>query len=79
MEKIPFLWSQMMKRIYYIMIFTLLPLLTFAQNTGGDDFFGNIGKIYVVVGVLMILFVTMIGFLIYLERKLTRIERLFDE
>jgi hypothetical protein len=69
----------MMKRIYYILIFTLFPLLTFAQDKGANDFFGNIGKIYVVVGVLMILFVTMIGFLIYLERKLTRIEKLFDE
>ena len=69
----------MMKRIYYILIFTLLPLFTFAQNTGADDYFGNIGKIYVVVGVLMILFVSMIGFLIYLERKITRIEKLFDE
>ncbi len=54
-------------------LLTALPFGAMAQNNGGD-FFANIGKIYVVVGVLLILFITIIIFLVVLERRLARLE-----
>lgn len=53
----------------------LLPTVAQAQATPIDDFFNNTGKIYVVVGVVLLLFLGIIAFLVYLERKITRIER----
>ena len=63
------------KLISSILLLILMPLLTFAQNGASNDFFGNIGKIYVVVGVLMLLFIGMIGLLIHLERKVAKLEQ----
>lgn len=55
----------------------LLPVIAQAQDTATpvDDFFNNTGKIYVVVGVVLLLFLGIIAFLVYLERKVARIER----
>jgi len=67
-----------MKRSINVFLLSLMPLLTFAQNTQSNDFLGNIGKIYVVVGVLMIIFFIMIGFLISLERKVKKLEDQYE-
>ena len=39
-----------------------------------DDFFRSTGKIYVVVGVLLIIFIGIIIYLISLDRKISRLE-----
>lgn len=52
----------------------LLPQLSIAQDVVKEDFMNNIGKIYVVVGVLAIILVGIIFFLIYLERKVAQLE-----
>lgn len=65
----------MKKTTIHTILAMLLPFALSAQDGGGNDFFSNIGKIYVVVGVLMILFITMIGFLVYLERKVAALEQ----
>ncbi|MCP4438929.1 MAG: CcmD family protein [Aureispira sp.] len=52
----------------------LLPQLLMAQDAVKTDYMNNMGKIYVVVGVLTIIFVGIIFFLIYLERKVARLE-----
>lgn len=39
-----------------------------------SDFYRNIGKIYVVVAVIVAIFVGIVIFLIYLEKKLTNLE-----
>lgn len=57
------------------MTLVLLPMLAQAQTSTVDDFFNNTGKIYVVVGVILLLFLGIIAFLVYLERKVSRIER----
>ena len=64
-----------MKRITNILLFILIPIFAFSQNTGANDFFSNIGKIYVVVGVIMILFVSIVGFLFYIERRVAQLEQ----
>jgi len=53
----------------------LLPLITMAQQEGASDFLDSTGKIYVVVGVLLLLFLGIIIFLIYLERRLSKLEK----
>ena len=57
---------------------TLLLLLIynflFAQNDN-QDFFRSVGKIYVVVAVLLIIFFGIILFLINLDRKISRLEK----
>ncbi|MDB4768610.1 CcmD family protein [Saprospiraceae bacterium] len=37
------------------------------------------GKIYVVIAVLVAIFFGIIGFLVYLERKLTKLESLIED
>ena len=56
----------------------------FLQNTaiaqgGNPDFMRSIGKIYVVVAVIVTIFIGLIIFLIFLEKKLSRLERRIDE
>ena len=63
---------------FLIAVFTvLLPCIAMAQNANPDMAEGlrTSGKIYVVVLVLATIFAGIIAFLIYLERRLSRIER----
>lgn len=68
-----------MKKCTNILLLNLIPLFGMAQATVSNDFFGNIGKIYVVVGVIMILFLSIVAFLVYLDRKVTRLEQEFED
>jgi len=54
----------------------LLPLISFAQNADVEmaDFMHENGKIYVVIGVLLIIFLIIIGFLMYIEKRLRDLE-----
>ena len=54
--------------------------LTIAQSTADSpDFLRSIGKIYVVVGVIVAIFVGIVAYLFYLDRKVTRLEREYPE
>lgn len=64
-----------MKIISNLAALILLPMMAQAQATPVDDFFNSTGKIYVVVGVVFLLFLGIVAFLVYLERKISRIER----
>lgn len=67
--------NQPMNRVILTALTTFLfafPL--FAQSAGGNDFMRSIGKIYVVVAVIVMVFIGIIFFLIHLDRKLTRLE-----
>jgi len=52
------------------------PLLAQAESS---DFFRSIGKIYVVVAVIVAIFLGIVVFLIYLDRKLTKLENQIKE
>ena len=56
---------------------------TFAQDMTSDiemaDLMRSSGKIYVVVAVLSIVFIGIIGYLVHIDRKLTRLERKIAE
>ena len=61
------------KRILSILIFHFLAFTTYGQSSD-SDFMSSIGKIYVVVAVIVAVFLGIVIFLIYLDRKLTKLE-----
>ncbi|MFK8101102.1 MAG: CcmD family protein [Saprospiraceae bacterium] len=65
-----------MKRILYTFLFTLVFLCNTigAQTADSTSLMRSDGKLYVVVGVIVMIFVGIVLFLIYLERKLTSLE-----
>lgn len=65
-----------MKKAKIILLFSLLFLCnTMYSQTENQDFFRAIGKIYVVVAVIIAIFLGIVIFLIYLDRKLTKLEK----
>ncbi len=70
-----------MKRNRYLLISLLLFLLhtAQAQDRAEGDFMRSIGKIYVVVAVIVTVFIGIVLFLIFLDRKLTKLENQIQE
>lgn len=67
--------SSMKKHISLLLILQLLfTIPAVAQGSGGSDFLRSIGKIYVVVAVIIAVFLGIVVFLIYLDRRLTKLE-----
>lgn len=67
-------------RAFLINILFMAISLPGAWAQGNRDFMRETGKIYVVVGVLVLIFLGIVTFLIRLERKLTKLEhQLKDE
>jgi len=59
-------------------LFLLVTLILLSTNADAQDMASTMrsnGKIYVVVLVLATIFAGIIGFLVYLDRKITRIEK----
>lgn len=62
--------------------FMLLSAIASAQTAEGPqmaDALRENGKINVVIGVILVIFISIVVFLVILERKLKRIENKFDE
>ena len=64
---------------------TIIPAIVFfavstlsAQADNGD-FMRSIGKIYVVVAVIVAIFIGIVLFLVYLDRKLTKLENQIND
>lgn len=59
-----------------ILTFVLLTGISLpaALAEGNRDFMRETGKIYVVVATLLVIFLGIVGYLVRLERKLTRLE-----
>lgn len=55
------------------------PILLNAQPIEMADTMRSEGKIYVVVAILLVIFVGLIGYLVFLDRKITRIEKKLPE
>lgn len=64
----------MPKSFVPLSILTFLLMLPFSAFAQQADFMRSIGKIYVVVAVLVAVFVGIVVFLVFLERKLTKLE-----
>ncbi len=55
------------------------PILLNAQPIEMADTMRSEGKIYVVVAILLVIFVGLISYLVFLDRKITRIEKKLPE
>ncbi len=64
-----------------IILFSLVfvPLLSLAQAVEMADTLRSEGKIYVVVAIVLVIFAGLIGYLILLDRKISRIEKKLPE
>ena len=72
MHKVDF----MMDTIKNIWIIGLLMVgISHETLANGDDFLRSTGKIYSVVAVILILFLFIVFYLVYLDRKISQIER----
>ena len=63
-----------MKNILLSFSFLFSVIFLQAQEADKTDFLSNNGKIYVVVAILSVVFLGIILFLIYLERRINKIE-----
>ena len=57
----------------------LLVFLGESSAQAGSDFMRSTGKIYVVVGVILAIFIGIIAYLFSLDRKLTKLENQIDQ
>ena len=68
-----------MKKIIVSTLFLVLSYqLLFAQSSD-TEFMRSIGKIYVVVAVILAIFIGIVLFLVYLDRKLAKLENQINE
>ena len=64
-----------MKRLLQTLALMLLPFLTLASEVDMADTMRSNGKIFVVVGVIAIIFVGLVVYLVTLDRRLSKIEK----
>jgi uncharacterized integral membrane protein len=63
-----------MKKIVYLFLLMTVSIITNAQDAEMADVMRSNGKIYVVVGIILIVLTGLIGFLFLLDRKITKLE-----
>ena len=66
--------SKATKHAVLLMTMLLAQVLPLAAHGGESDFMRSKGKIYVVVAVIVAVFLGIVLFLIFLERRLTKLE-----
>ncbi len=64
----------MKKKTVTLLAFLLLAFNFLHAQSDDPDFMRSVGKIYVVVAVIVAVFIGIVLFLIYLDRKLTKLE-----
>lgn len=65
--------KNLLKTLVWLMAF--LPVSAFAQDVEMADMLHENGKIYVVVGVIAIIFVGLVVYLVSIDRRLTKMEK----
>lgn len=73
-----------MRKILKTLLFWALCLIPFAftqaqSATSDSDIYQSSGKIYVVVAVIGLIFVGLIGFLVWLDMRVSRLEKRQDK
>ena len=61
--------------LIFLAFFMLVSHLAWAKGESSPDFMRSIGKIYVVAAVCIIILVTLLIYLILLDRKVSRLEK----
>lgn len=64
-----------MKKLITVFFLGLMPMLGLAQEIDMADTMRSNGKIYVVVGVIAIIFVGLLVYMVMLDRRLTKLEK----
>lgn len=68
--------NKMTKKIFFTLISSIFAWMnSSAQEPQMADLFRKEGKIYVVIGVILIIFAGLVAFLVYLDRKLNKLEK----
>lgn len=69
-----------MKKSFSTLIFLMLLFQNsmFAQ-ADNQDFMRSIGKMYVVYGVIVVIFLILVLFLVFLDRRLTKLENQIND
>jgi len=65
--------KNLLKTLVWLMAF--MPISVFAQDVEMADMLHENGKIYVVVGVIAIIFVGLVVYLVSIDRRLTKMEK----
>lgn len=65
--------KNLLKTLVWLMAF--LPVSVFAQDVEMADMLHENGKIYVVVGVIAIIFAGLVVYLVSIDRRLTKMEK----
>ena len=68
-----------MKKFSVSTLFLLFSSQLLLAQTSDTDFMRSIGKIYVVVAVILAIFIGIVLFLIYLDRKLAKLENQIND
>ncbi len=68
-----------MKPTITTLFLLIITTMTLTAQSGIDDFFRSTGKIYTVLGVVVILFLVLIIYLIRLEKKISKIEKQIND
>ena len=63
-----------MKKFIYVFFLMTLSVAATAQEVEMADTMRSNGKIYVVVGIILIVLIGLIAYLFFLDRKVTKIE-----
>lgn len=67
-----------MKKYFYLLLLMFVALGAQAQDAEMADTMRSNGKIYVVVGIILIVLLGLIAYLFMLDRKITRLENKLD-
>jgi len=68
-----------MKPLITTTVILVLSTLHLNAQSSIDDFFRSTGKIYTVLGVVVLLFIVLIIYLIRLEKKISKIEKQIND
>lgn len=63
-----------MKKYLYLLVLLMISIGVNAQDAEMADVMRSNGKIYVIVGIILIVLVGLIAYLFVLDRKITRLE-----
>lgn len=66
-------------RVFFTIILSVAISLPVAWAQGNRDFMRETGKINVVVGVILLIFIGIVLYLVRLERKLTKLEHQLND
>lgn len=62
-------------KCFTLVLFTCIVQVVYGQGESSPDFMRSIGKIYVVAAVCLLILLTLLAYMIILDRKIARLEK----